>query len=93
MGKNRPPVEIVLTAASPTSVRLSVRDHGAGIPPAQRQRVFEAFVQGEPARATRGSCGLGLAIVKSIMQLHGGRVEASSAPAGPTRFTLVFQAQ
>ncbi|PYC13556.1 ATP-binding protein, partial [Pseudomonas mosselii] len=36
---------------------------------------------------------LGLAIVKSIMQLHGGRVEVQSQPAGPTRFTLVFQAE
>ncbi len=85
-----PPVEIALTAASPTSVRLSVRDHGAGIPPALRQRVFEAFVQGEPARATRGSCGLGLAIVRRIVERCGGSIALEDAPGGGLAATLIF---
>ena len=85
-----PPVEITLSAASPASVRLSVRDHGEGIPPAQRQRVFEAFVQGEPARATRGSCGLGLAIVRRIVERHGGSIALDDATGGGLAATISF---
>ncbi|SDG61638.1 ATP-binding protein [Propionivibrio dicarboxylicus] len=77
-----PPVEIAVSAPEPASVLLTVRDHGPGIPPAQRARVFEAFVQGEPARATRGSCGLGLAIVRRIVVRCGGSVRLSEADGG-----------
>ena len=85
-----PPVEIALAAVSPTRVLLSVRDHGEGIPPAHRQRVFEAFVQGEPARATRGSCGLGLAIVRRIVERCGGSITLDDAPGGGLLATMTF---
>ena len=59
-----------------------MRDHGPGIPAAERERAFEAFTQIEPARATRGSCGLGLAIVRRIVDVTGGELTLGDAPGG-----------
>jgi signal transduction histidine kinase len=60
-------------------VRLAVEDDGPGIPPAERQRVFEPFVTTkEPGRGT----GLGLAIVHRVVEAHGGRVFVDDSPRG-----------
>jgi two-component system sensor histidine kinase TctE len=59
---------------------LEVEDNGPGIPPADRERVFERF-----ARATHqgDGCGLGLAIVKEIVERHAGSVMLEgAAPRG-----------
>ncbi|MCU0635019.1 MAG: PAS domain-containing protein [Gemmatimonadaceae bacterium] len=62
---------------------LSVRDTGTGIPPEQLGRVFELFTQvdGTPTRA-QGGLGIGLALVRSLVQMHGGCVEAHSEGLG-----------
>jgi signal transduction histidine kinase len=66
-----------------STVRVSVRDSGAGIAPEFLPHVFEPFRQGERAAGGRPhGLGLGLAIVKHVVELHGGRVEAHSAGAG-----------
>jgi two-component system sensor histidine kinase KdpD len=54
-------------------VRVRVADAGPGIPPADRERVFEAFYRGQ-TRPERPGSGLGLAIVHAIVVAHGGRV-------------------
>jgi len=73
---------------------LQVHNHGPVIAPEHLGKLFDRFYRVDPSRAQPGdSGGLGLAIVQSIMQLHGGRVEVSSSPLGPTRFTLVFPAE
>ncbi|WUJ12483.1 HAMP domain-containing histidine kinase [Actinoplanes sp. NBC_00393] len=51
---------------------FSVIDQGAGIPAADRERVFERFTRGE--RATGGGTGLGLAIARWVVQLHRGTI-------------------
>ena len=61
---------------------ISVRDTGVGIEPAQIDRMFEMFAQGQPATDRSQGLGIGLALVKNIVELHGGRVEASSAGPG-----------
>jgi signal transduction histidine kinase len=61
-------------------VLLAVADEGQGIPPAERDRVFERFTRGE--RATGGGTGLGLAIARWVVQLHQGTI-AVVDPAGP----------
>jgi len=51
---------------------LAVSDEGAGIPPGERDRVFERFRRGE--RPTGGGTGLGLAIARWVVQLHQGTI-------------------
>ena len=64
-------------------VVVTVADNGAGLTADLLPHVFELFVQGTrtPDRA-QGGLGLGLPLVKSLVELHGGRVAASSAGAG-----------
>jgi two-component system sensor histidine kinase MprB len=60
---------------------LSVRDHGPGIAPEDREHVFDRFYRAAAARSLPGS-GLGLAIVREVAEAHGGTVEADDAPGG-----------
>jgi signal transduction histidine kinase len=62
------------------SAIVQVRDHGPGIPPAERARLFDKFVRLSTAGATRGS-GLGLHLCKAIVTDHGGEIW-SEFPAG-----------
>lgn len=65
------------------NVALSVKDNGAGISPTLLPRVFELFTQEAQAPdRSLGGLGLGLTIVRSLVQLHGGTVEARSAGSG-----------
>ncbi len=61
--------------------RVSVRDHGPGIPVSERTRVFDRFHRSAEARSQPGS-GLGLAIVAQIAELHGGVASADEHPGG-----------
>ena len=62
------------------SAIVQVRDHGPGIPPSERSRLFDKFVRLSTAGATRGS-GLGLHLCKAIVSDHGGEIWAEF-PAG-----------
>ena len=66
-------------------VLLQVTDAGPGIPPAEREHVFDRFTRLDSSRArAAGGTGLGLAIVKTIVQAHGGTIAAVDPPAeGP----------
>lgn len=62
---------------------LQVEDDGPGIPPEEREHVFEPFVRLDPSRdRATGGCGLGLAIVYSIAQAFRGQVAIDSSPLG-----------
>jgi CheY-like chemotaxis protein/anti-sigma regulatory factor (Ser/Thr protein kinase) len=76
-------------------VAIRVRDNGAGIEPAVLPYVFDRFRQGDSS-TTRpyGGLGLGLAIVKSLVELHGGTVDAFSAGERKgTVFTVLLPLQ
>jgi signal transduction histidine kinase len=60
-------------------VVVSVSDNGPGIPETQMEHIFERFVRGDAGLTQRvGGTGLGLAISKSLVELHGGTIEADS---------------
>lgn len=81
-------VGITLTA-TPSGAVLLVDDSGPGIPPAERERIFERFYRSTEARSTPGS-GLGLAIAKQVLDRHGCQVAVGESPDGGTRFRVVF---
>jgi signal transduction histidine kinase len=61
-------------------VEVAVRDNGPGIPPEQLEHIFERFTRGDAGMTQRvGGTGLGLAISKSLVELHGGTIDAESA--------------
>lgn len=66
---------------------LQVEDDGPGIPPEERERIFEPFVRLDPSRdRATGGCGLGLAIVYSIAQAYQGIISASGSSLGGASF-------
>ncbi|MFJ5135939.1 sensor histidine kinase [Streptomyces sp. NPDC088707] len=75
--------------SSAGGLRLTVRDHGPGIPAADLPHVFDRFYRAETARALPGS-GLGLAMARQIAHAHGAELTAGAAPGGGALFTLTF---
>jgi PAS domain S-box-containing protein len=64
-------------------ITLCVHDNGIGMSPELVKRVFELFAQGErTADRAQGGLGIGLALVKSLVELHGGAIEAQSNGIG-----------
>ncbi len=80
---------VVSVRAWPTEVDVTVEDHGRGIPPAERERVFQPFFRGSAAGGTPGT-GLGLAIAREIVRAHGGRIRIEDSEAGGTRVVVVL---
>ena len=73
-------------------VEVTVRDEGIGIAPADVERVFDRFVQGEAGDRRRfGGIGLGLYIVRQLARAQGGEVTAAAAPGGGTIMRLTLQ--
>jgi two-component system, OmpR family, sensor histidine kinase KdpD len=72
--------------------RLIVRvvDHGPGIPPAERERIFEPFYRGAGGDRAHAGAGLGLAIAKGFVEANGGRIAVESLPGQGTSFVVQF---
>ncbi len=87
--KFSPPGEVVEVGVERLegSLRVEVTDHGKGIPPELRPRLFEKFVQAD-ASSTRqkGGTGLGLSISKAIVERHRGAIGFESEPGVATTF-------
>ncbi|MFF1393453.1 sensor histidine kinase [Streptomyces sp. NPDC058287] len=81
-------VDIAVRAEGPWAV-VEVADDGAGVPEAERERIFERFVRLDDARARDdGGAGLGLAIARDVAVRHGGALTVRSSPAGGALFEL-----
>lgn len=71
--------------------RLSVHNTGPAIAPEHLPHLFDRFYRSDASRdRTQGGYGLGLAIAKSIVEGHGGEINAASSPENGTTFTVVF---
>ncbi|AZM47181.1 two-component sensor histidine kinase [Streptomyces sp. WAC 06738] len=68
---------------------LDIADDGAGVPAADRERIFERFVRLDDARSRdEGGAGLGLAIVRDVVVRHGGTIGVGEAAGGGALFTV-----
>ena len=84
-------VEIELSQLA-QQLRLTVRDHGPGVPGADLGRIFEPFYRSGRAdrdRSVEGS-GIGLALTAKAVALHGGHVIAENAAGGGLRVTITL---
>lgn len=80
------PVELHL-ARIEDEARLSVKNYGVGIAPADQERIFERFERGTSSNATAGF-GLGLYICREIVVAHSGKITVESEPESGTLFTI-----
>jgi two-component system OmpR family sensor kinase len=90
-------------AGTPVDVRLSgderhavleVVDHGPGLSPDARNRVFERFYRVDESRTrAAGGAGLGLSIVAALVAAHGGVVSVEDTPGGGATFRVVLPAR
>ena len=84
--------EIVVAARMVDStVEVSVRDTGEGIPPEHLPYIFERFYRADKSRSrVTGGTGLGLAIARQLVEAHGGRIEVESEVGRGTQFTFTL---
>ena len=76
------------------NVRLSVQDHGVGIPARDLDRIFERFYRVDHGRSRdTGGTGLGLSIVRHVANNHQGWVDVESREGEGSTFTLVLPVQ
>lgn len=86
------PVRVTVTT-SDDRVRVSVTDHGRGIPSSEHERVFEPFLRLEdPLRMTTSGVGLGLYIARRMAREMGGDVTLRSRPGAGSTFVLELRA-
>jgi two-component system sensor histidine kinase KdpD len=76
-------------AADPTGVTLQVVDHGPGVAPADRERIFLAF-QRLDDRSTTSGVGLGLAIARGFTEAMGGNLRPADTPGGGLTMALTL---
>jgi len=73
-------------------VQISVADQGPGIPEAELESIFEAFVQSSQTQDGSGGTGLGLNICRKIVEIHGGRIHAENrSPPGAAGSGAIFR--
>ncbi|MFD8245240.1 sensor histidine kinase [Nocardia sp. NPDC059691] len=85
-------VDVAVDHDADERVVLSVTDDGPGVPPADRDRIFQRFVRLDDARSRDdGGAGLGLAIVRDVVERHGGTIHVTDGTPG-ARFVVTLPA-
>jgi signal transduction histidine kinase len=86
-------VEIRLSKSN-SKVLLAVQDHGIGIAPEIRPRIFDRFYHLEKSGDSLfGGLGLGLSITRQVIKQHNGFLEVESEPGRGSTFTIILQAE
>ncbi len=87
--------EIRLLASAPQAgwLILQVEDSGPGIPPADREKVFERFYQVAGQEAKQRGSGLGLTFCRLVVQAHGGDIWVEDSPQGGCRMVIRMPVQ
>jgi two-component system OmpR family sensor kinase len=86
------PIAITTSMPNDASVEIAIADEGPGIPPEDRDAIFERFYRGALRGEVEGS-GLGLAIAKRAVEKAGGTLRLDTAVERGTRFTIVLRAE
>ncbi len=73
-------------------LELAVADRGPGVPPEQRERIFEPFYRLPGHAEHAGGVGLGLSLVRQIAERHGGQVRCEAREGGGSLFVLTLPA-
>src|SRR5262249_54819392 len=85
------PMVWVEWAAEGERIAIRVRDRGLGIPPAEREQIFQKFVRGAAAtEANVKGTGVGLAMVRHVVTAHGGDIKVESEPGAGRTFTMLL---
>jgi two-component system OmpR family sensor kinase len=86
------PIELAVgTDARAGTASIAIVDHGEGIPPQIREKIFQRFWRADSSRTREtGGSGLGLAIVASIVAAHGGTVDVTETPGGGATFRVIL---
>ncbi len=82
------PIRLSGAATADGRLRIEVRDHGAGIDPLDRERLFDRFYRGDSR--TADGFGLGLSIVRGVVDVLGGDVEFEAAAGGGTTASILL---
>jgi signal transduction histidine kinase len=84
-----PGVIEVVVSGGPTRTTIVVRDHGPGVPAAERERIFGRFEYAETRGDDSGhGLGLGLYVAREIVEAHGGRLTVRNPPGGGAAFEV-----
>jgi two-component system sensor histidine kinase CpxA len=82
-------IAVSLQRAEPARARVTVRDHGPGVPEESLVHLFEPFYRVNDARdRDSGGAGLGLAITRQVVKAHGGSVSAANCADGGLQVTI-----
>jgi signal transduction histidine kinase len=78
-------ITIRTSARDSETVQVDIEDTGTGIPQEQFARLFQSFFTTKP-----GGMGIGLAMCRSIIEAHGGSIDATNLPDGGARFRVTL---